>query len=430
MDNAAERTSYLRFYEGDEDNFFENFSVWSIDHEGSQKSLLLNYPQNNNPLTGTSEHIVPSRDALPNLSQPYFHMATLSPEDGIRVIYSIILETKNRITFQLTKESCSIDEKNLIILVIESKFLHPYVFRAILMNLYNHLSATNLNIEDELELYLHPAIDQSILENKLYIAPFDICPAAEIGRFHQFIFSLLKPSQILNILLHLLTGTSIFVTSIDTTQLCVGCFSLLSLLYPIKWPNLFISTLPKNYVETANSPFPFIIGVPFKLLMHKEMKGISIDNLVNLDFGTLITSPNPKIGQKMIVLIQKVSDMISEELTFYKNCCAFPAYRIQLLLWEFIHGVLLISAKMADVNLNDSDLKTNLAKTLLDSKISKYHKKDSVEQYIYESDVVGMFSDHIIRGFEKYIPDDFFSVLNSKGMRDLMIFMQQQKFKK
>ena len=432
INQASEKTSYLRFFQENEENFFENFSIWAADNEITNKTLIFNYPKENRPLTGTSDHIVPSPESLPNLLKPYFHMATLGPVEGFRVIYSIIIRTRKG-SKPIKNKYFTIEEDSLIILVIESKFLHPLTFNEILKGLYNRLSNIEQLLSD-INNYMKITLEKSLTATNTNLLPFDISPAAEIGRFHQFLFSLFNPEQVLKILLQLLTGTTIFVTSIDTSLLCIGCFALLSLLYPLKWPNTFIPTLPKCCKDIVGSPSPFIIGIPLELFLHDTVNNTEVNTLLNLDFRSFKTD-DPVIDKAtnptIYFLINKISDMISEELKFYKESGAFPAYRIQVHLWKFIYCILfiftnLVSLNIFDPNLSISDLKISLANELLHcQKIS--FPNNSIQKLLQGSGVVNLFAEHITGGYELYIPDDFLNILKSHELHELLEFIHQQK---
>ena len=278
MENVAENFRLLRFYQKEDEQFFENFSVWKVKSDGTKKSLKLNYPEENHPLAGTETQIVPSPDALPNLSEhdSYFHMATLCPEDGIRFVYSLIFLLKKRAILKMTSKDVKLHKNTIAILVIESKYLHPVHFKAILTQIFNHIR--NVDIVNEFNYYIHPTIVHRNFQSEFESLPFDISVTTEIGRFHHFIFSIFRPNQVLNILINLLLGQSLLVTSFDTVKICTGCFALLALLYPIIWPNVFISTLPKQMLASAGSPFPFIIGIQYQLFLSEEMQYKSMWN--------------------------------------------------------------------------------------------------------------------------------------------------------
>ena len=362
--SVEESSTFLRFFSG-KGTLLENFSVWSVNRKGNDKTLLLNYPTNIEPMKGTSDHITPSTEDLPDLSEPFFHIATLNPDDGIRILYSIIFETKYEVKFRGTDRNVDILENKLVVLAIQSKYFHPNVFQSILFHLFNKLPSLEVvKLEDELDVYLHPDYEETLMSTNFTFLPSDLSPKAEIGRFHQFIFSILRPNQILHLLLHLLFGTKIFVTSCFTTQLCFGCFSCLAILYPLNWPNIFITALPIHMIGTAGAPVPFIIGLPFNLFYQPEMMDIEIDSLINLDFANFVMPNEPIIDQDIQTLIKIIENMLIDVLDEFKSTEIFPAHSIQLILWQFIHGVLIISSGCKHCNLNDPNIKVVIPQTI------------------------------------------------------------------
>lgn len=398
--DIVEKNSFLRFYKG-KDNFFENFSVWKVDQTMKNRKVILNFPPDNHPLAGTADHIFPSADSLPSLSEPFYHMATLSPEDGIRVIYSLIFETKHAILFQRQDQSFSIDKKSMIILAIESKYLHPNCFKTILQHLYNHLPQESVVLDEELEIYLQPDIIKSPFSTELTCLPYDISIAAEIGRFHQFIFSSFRINQVIMLLNHLLAGSSILVTSVSTTQLSVGCFGLLSLLYPIQWPNVFITALPAHLIDCVASPVPFIIGIPFNLLNRPELREVEMDLLVNMDFVHFETSNSPLISSKVEQLSKKVQKLLHKEIEIFKNTGLFPAYRIKIVILKYIVGMILIAANMTDSDLAQPNIMEDVVKRILNHREWSFEdevqkNRDSLERRLLESPVLTIFCESVI----------------------------------
>lgn len=72
---------------------------------------------------------------------------------------------------------------------------------------------------------------------------------------------------------HLLLDTPIIATSSDLNELSQFCYSLTSIIHPLKWHHIFVPVLPKSIIETVLSPSPFIVGI------HSSM----VENLPNSD---------------------------------------------------------------------------------------------------------------------------------------------------
>lgn len=59
----------------------------------------------------------------------------------------------------------------------------------------------------------------------------------------------------------LMTDTSVIVVSSDLSQLSQFCYSLVALISPLQWHHLFMPVLPMMYLESIQSPAPFIAGL-------------------------------------------------------------------------------------------------------------------------------------------------------------------------
>lgn len=415
--DISEKDSFLRFFEGNTD-FFENFTIWLVDSDIINRKMIYHFPPDSSALSETANHIFPSAKNLPDLDDQIFHMATITPEDGIRIVYSIIFKTSGQIRFGKDRDLI-IPKGTILIIAIESKYLHPSTFRSILMHTLNHLPYSGMLI-DELESYIKPSI--SIFPDKIEFVglPFDISSSAELGRFHHFIFSSFKINQVLNILLFLLSGFSFLVTSVSTTQLSIGCFSLLSLLFPIQWPVIFITVLPEHLIEYVNSPVPFIIGMPINLMGKAEEIGCKPDVFLNLDFTHVSCQKNVKINSKYLALIKTVESLIESELESYRTNLIFPAYKIQIYLWKFITGAVMITAELTQADLDRDDLKDFIAQKILDlsESIPSRIPKNSLQRMLLESPVINHFCNNLIYNLKQRTPPDFFNV--TKDMKGIM----------
>ena len=412
----SEKDSFLRFYRGN-DNFFENLIVWKAGKKITNREILFCYPNNCNPLSAskTADHIFPSPYTISDLDkEPLFHLATLTPPDGIRFVYAYILKTTNDIKLAIDKEIV-IPKKSLLILSIESKYFHPSSFRSIFFHLYNKLSYQSFS--EEIEVYMHPRVFEKPNFVELRGLPYDISIDAEIGRFHHFIFSILRVNQVLQILIHLLCSSSITVTSISTRQLSFGCFALLSLMFPIQWPMTFITALPENLIDYAYNPTPLIIGIPTYLFPKIDISQTNCCVILNLDFGHIDILKSFSYDTKYQSLIKAVEKLLEKELDNYKTTRIFPAFRIQIILWEFITGFALISADLMDVDFNQEHLDDIIATQLLklNANTKSNENDDSVKTAFLESSVINHFCDIVKHGDKSKIPIDFFKIVQKMG---------------
>lgn len=415
--DIVEKNSFLRFYKGGT-NFFENFTIWIVDSDINNRKKIFHFPPESTTLCGTVNCIFPSAKNLPDLDDQIFHMASITPDDGIRIVYSLIFKTSGQILFGKDKDTV-IPKGTILIIAIESKYLHPSTFKSILMHTLNHLPYADILI-DELESYLKPTI--SVYPDKIEFIglPFDISSSAELGRFHHFIFSSFKINQVLNILLLLLCDASFLVTSVSTTQLSIGCFSLLSLLYPIQWPNFVISVLPEHLIEISSSPVPYIIGVPINLIGQTYEHGCEAEVFLNLDFAHVLCKKNLKISSKYSVLIKTIESLIEDELETYKTNSIFSAYKIQIYLWKFITGVVMIAAGITQEDLDNENLKDLIAHKIIDPTKSSL-PENSLQTRLLESSVITHFCNNIIHNAKQNIPPEFFDV--AKDMKSIMKYV-------
>ncbi|OHT05779.1 hypothetical protein TRFO_26370 [Tritrichomonas foetus] len=412
---TIDKNSFLRFYNG-EGTFFESLSVWVIDSNMINRHLLWSFPRNTQSLNGSSsDHIFPSVNSLPDLSEPIFHMATVSPEDGIRIIYSIMFEAQSNIQFGGADGTYKIPERSLVILAIESKYFHPSSYKSILTHLYNRLPYKAVMLDTEIDYYINPKTNRTKNSFEFIGLPFDLSQEAEIGRFHHFIFSTLPVKQILSLIFYLLCGSSTLVTSSTTTQLCFGCFSMLSLLYPIQWPNMLVTALPEYLLDYASAPVPFIIGIPFNLLSKPQLAHFESELIVNLDFAN-VSSPNTiDIKGKYKLLLRKVAQKINKALDIYRENGIFQAAEIQIYIWEYIIGIALIATDNIGSDYSDKELMDKLAVQIFELSKTPNKKNSPVLDALIDGTVLVHFSELILERNTENMPKKFFSVTKNMG---------------
>jgi len=217
-------------------------------------------------------------------------------------------------------------------------------------------------------------------------------------------------------IIHLICGSSILITSIYTDQLCFGCFALLSLIYPLNWANSLITSLPKRMLEMTESPVPHIMGIPFKTFLTKKHYS---EIVFYLDFGIFSSEEESDSyiclnDHKIQVLIQKIEANLKNELSFYSTTGVFPAYRIQLILWRYIHAIFIIASEITNITDPDS-FKLEFAE-----KFSSFNNPTDLQKTLKDSSVVSMFIDHILDSSDNYIPKDYYDVLKDPKMLSLI----------
>ena len=75
----------------------------------------------------------------------------------------------------------------------------------------------------------------------------------------------------------------IIVSSQSLNLLSRVCFALISLIYPLKWPGVFIPVLPFFLTDTLLAPFPFIIGVHTSSLPSIEWDDLESHIFIDID---------------------------------------------------------------------------------------------------------------------------------------------------
>lgn len=422
VDASIEKDSFLRFFVGTEP-FFENFSVWKVESDIANREIVFRYPLGATSLAENAQYVFPSAENLTDIEDQIFHIATINSTGELRIIYSLIFKTKGQ--FNLTNQSeITIPKQTLLIMSIQSKYLHPSAFRNILVHILNHLPYPNL-LNNELFSYIHPQINRSIESTEIVGVPFNISSSAEIGRFHHFIFSSFKVNQVLHILLYLLSSFNFHVMSVSTSQLSIGCFSLLSLMYPIQWPNIFITALPEHSLEYVSPPYPYIIGLPVNLLSNHKLTELTADVNINFDFADVVFNQinqqvSIQIDSKYAELIKCVESLIEEELKAYRTTNIFPAYKIQLYLWQYMTGIALITADLGQTDLDPESFEITLANALLKMAKKTPHSipRDSIQRMLLESNVISHFCNGILYSRTTKIPKAFFDVI--KDLKPLM----------
>jgi hypothetical protein len=256
--------------------------------------------------------------------------------------------------------------------------------------------------------------------------PFDIRAEAEVGRLQQFIFSCFPIQQVMSLITELLAGQHMIVTSVVTGRIGIGCLALLALLYPLEWSSVFIPLLPDSLIPSLGSPFPYVIGIPFDWLEDEKLEGMDPVILVNLDLGVVLVPPEEKVEleNEFVILINKISMKLEDELKVYKNYGLFPAARIQELLWLLIGGILALTAGLSltdpELTMNKVVQELNQLRQNQEIRLTKYRK------LLMESHVVGQFLDNMIGKLPRLIQNKTFMESFAK-MEDVMIMTKKVK---
>jgi hypothetical protein len=422
---ALDHDSIFRFCSGGS-LLFDNCSVWvAAPRAEAAPRLVFSYPADTRPSTGTTEHIFPALASLASRTRPFFQLAAVRPEKGFRTIYSLTFHVRAAFACRAWAEGgdaeLAVPARSLVVVSIESKFVHPQVFHCLLHQVYNDLTASRVAGGGFSLSYALEAEVEKLANGECRLGPqfpFDISPGAEVARFHHFLFASFPVPKILTILTSLLASQHALVTSVKTTRIGLGCFALLSLLFPLKWPGVFVPLLPESMTDVLQAPFPFVIGIPF-LWFAEPGRVMDVTMVVNLDVATVIKSSDQlfTVSPAYSVLINEIARRMDAEAAFYRKKKVFPAARIQRLLWKFIVGMLAITAGFTQPD-PELTLET-LAAALLRARDAPAGDAGSLQAALVESQVVCDFTD----GLSKLVHRPAFSAVFSE-MGDIMLAVQ------
>lgn len=345
--SSSDAYSIIRFYENESEELFKVFSLWTVDETMSDRNRIYVFPKGQSSMEGAEDHIFPSVSTLPDLNQPYFHMATLHPNEGTLILYSLIFKTANELVMRVnddSEECTTVPANSLITLVIESKFLHPNIFHILLTQIYNRLSGSGTSVsamEEDLEEYWKPKLEREGEKIAFPWSPFDITMDTEIGKLQHYMFTMLKPLQICKLLVWMLIGDHVFMTAMSTTNLCMGCFGALALIYPIPWSMTFISTIPERSIGSVQAPGSLLAGIPWVFLSKPELRD-EMYTLVNLDFGSVDEADRIE-DPKYDAVLKLTKELLEAEVKTKNQTGVFPAYRVRMTLWRFMMAMVLIT---------------------------------------------------------------------------------------
>jgi hypothetical protein len=102
------------------------------------------------------------------------------------------------------------------------------------------------------------------------------------------------------------TETSLIVAGSDLRGVSRFCYSLVSLIIPLKWEHLFAPLIPARAVEVLQSPSPFLAGIHTSLLPTVASLAVESHILVNLDDASLTVvglAPLPPWAEAMLASV-------------------------------------------------------------------------------------------------------------------------------
>lgn len=102
--------------------------------------------------------------------------------------------------------------------------------------------------------------------------------------------SIMSVQALGRVVVGMLTDTPIIVVSSDLSKLSRFCYAILALIYPLEWHLLFAPILPLSLLESVQSPAPFIVGLPRKLI--PKVSNCDIEGHILLDIDDQIMNVN------------------------------------------------------------------------------------------------------------------------------------------
>eukprot|EP00040_Diaphanoeca_grandis_P017546 m.91657 g.91657 ORF g.91657 m.91657 type:complete len:1346 (-) comp26490_c0_seq2:90-4127(-) len=134
----------------------------------------------------------------------------------------------------------------------------------------------------------------------------------------RFIFQLLDPLQVLQIVVALLTEQRVIFVSNQYAKLTPTIEGILALIYPFKWQHVYIPVIPSHLRAFVEAPWPFLVGIHARyieeILEQCQEDPTTIPLVVNLDSSS-VTIP-------ACVTLPKVPNTIVESFT--RRCRALP----------------------------------------------------------------------------------------------------------
>ena len=204
--------------------------------------------------------------------------------------------------------------------MLESNYFYLKSFKEILTQIFNSTESGNSSVDTILENYLKQTIAPQY--KNLIDSEFPL------GTLQMFIFSMIKPTQILQVVTRLICGVPTMITSFSNSQISIASFSLLSLIYPLEWPYPFISIANSDAYINIKSPI-YIVGVLFKTLLEHQNIAHKPTQIINIDFFNVTSyDSSVSINQKFVSLERKVEQLLNEEMEIYKSTGFYPRYRL------------------------------------------------------------------------------------------------------
>lgn len=118
-------------------------------------------------------------------------------------------------------------------------------------------------------------------------------------------FKLVDPYIVGILIAYIALDERVIVTSSQLEKISHFCFSLISLIFPLQRPGVFIPILPFFLIDTLLAPFPFIIGIHNSLMQDVKTSDLESHVMLNIDGKRLSNMKSIELPKQVYHLIEK-----------------------------------------------------------------------------------------------------------------------------
>eukprot|EP00475_Leptophrys_vorax_P033217 TRINITY_DN51982_c0_g1_i1.p1 TRINITY_DN51982_c0_g1~~TRINITY_DN51982_c0_g1_i1.p1 ORF type:complete len:940 (-),score=225.60 TRINITY_DN51982_c0_g1_i1:107-2608(-) len=155
-------------------------------------------------------------------------------------------------------------------------------------------------------------IDRTLSPLSFSIPDFSSPPLCDVN--FKIFFKCLEPRHIITAFNALLSELPVLFITSQVEILCPVSEALLALLYPMKWPFLYIPVLPYSLVDVVQAPQPFLIGCHRSLLASSGP--VPHCYVIDLDKSKVVS---PTQGGDLNVLPWRLTWRLFSSITRYMN---------------------------------------------------------------------------------------------------------------
>lgn len=215
-------------------------------------------------------------------------------------------------------------------LVLVSKYPFFETLKKILMGIYK-LTRTRLDIPIECyicHLFLRVPLPPKGIVEVVYqilssIILIKIPPTNQLPLFDSnltILFQSLPIGTILTIFQNILFEENVIFLSTSNDKLCSVSYSFLSLLYPFKWPFIYVPILPCQAIDQIYSPIKYVFGINSAFKEEVIMRSLYSVCIVDLDEGVIedhnemVNIKHKKIAAEPVTLPDHYSKKLAKQL--------------------------------------------------------------------------------------------------------------------